>query len=319
MKKRILILGATGFIGKNIAKYFARKSDFEVYGTYFKSASLVHSDIQMLQADLTRVENVGKVISGMDVVIHAAATTSGAKDIVNRPYIHVTDNAVMASLIQRAAFEHSIKHLIFFSCTVMYQNSETPLKEIDFDANQEMYKNYFGAGWMKVYTEKMCEFYSRLGSNKYTVIRHSNIYGPYDKFDLEKSHVFGATMTKVMTAKDKIITVWGSGEEERDLLYVSDLSRFVELAIDKQVEKFRLYNAGYGSSISIKDLVQKIISCSGTQLAIEYDLSKPTIKTKLCLDCSKARNELGWMPRVSLEEGIMKTIKWYREEKILRK
>ena len=65
----------------------------------------------------------------------------------------------------------------------------------------------------------MCEFYSNLSKTKYTVIRHSNIYGPYDKFDLEKSHVFGATLTKVMNGKERV-TVWGTGREGRDLLYI---------------------------------------------------------------------------------------------------
>ena len=195
----------------------------------------------------------------------------------------------------------------------MHQSSDKPLKEDDFDANKEMHPRYFGVGWTKVYIEKMCEFYSRISSTKYTVVRHSNIFGPYDKFDLERSHVFGATMTKVMTAKDggKIV-VWGTGEEERDLLYVSNLIDFVDLAIKKQKNKFELFNVGCGYSISIKDLVQKIIKYSGKKLEIEYDLSKPTIKTKLCLDTSKAKKLLGWTPKISLDEGIKRTIDWYK-------
>ena len=87
------------------------------------------------QADLRRPEDIERVIKGMDMVIQAAATTSGSKDIVTRPYIHVTDNAVMNSYLFRAAFEHKVKHVVFFSCTVMYQSSATALKESDFDAN----------------------------------------------------------------------------------------------------------------------------------------------------------------------------------------
>ena len=168
------------------------------------------------------------------------------------------------------------------------------------------------AGRGTKYILRRCVNFMRLGRNRYTVIRHSNIYGPYDKFDLEKSHVFGATITKVMTAQDGKIKVWGSGEEERDLLFVSDLVRFVELALSKQKNNFDLYNVGYGRSIAIKDLVQKIIDISDKQLVIEYDLSKPSIKTKLCLDSTKAKEKLGWEPRVSLEEGIKKTMEWYR-------
>lgn len=313
MKRKILVCGATGFIGRNVAEYFAKNEDFEIFGTYLHSRPYNNPRIKLIHADLTNKEEVEHAVSGMDIIIQAAATTSGVKDIITKPYYHVTDNAVMNSLIFRSAYENKASHVLFFSCTVMYQSSAIPVKESDFDANREIFPNYFGVGWTKIYIEKMCEFYSRLGITKYIVARHSNIYGPYDKFDLQKSHVFGATMTKVMTAKDgdKII-VWGSGEEERDLLYVSDLLNFVELAVDKQESQFGLYNVGSGQSISVRDLVKKIISYSNRDIKIEYDLSKPTIKTKLCLDTTKARNAFCWSRKISLDEGIKKTMEWYR-------
>ncbi len=313
-KKRILICGATGFIGRNIAEYFAEKEGFDVYGTYFRSPPLKNPRIKMVRADLTNESDANRVIATMDIIVQAAATTSGAEDIITRPYYHVTDNAVMNSLIFRAAYEHRVSHVVFFSCTVMYQSSDSPVKESDFNANQDIHPRYFGVGWTKVYIEKMCEFYSKIGNAKYTAIRHSNIYGPHDKFDLKKSHVFGATVSKVMIAKEGgQVTVWGTGEEERDLLYVSDLVRFVELAINKQNSQFELYNVGYGCSISVKGLVEKIIACSGRNISIKYDSTKPTIKTKLSLDTAKARNILGWIPGVSLEEGIRESINWHKE------
>ena len=314
MREKILVCGATGFIGRNIVELLAKRDDFDVYGTYLNTKPLDNPRIQMIQADLTNKEDVNRVLKGgVDILIQAAATTSGAKDIVTKPYYHVTDNAVMNSLLFRAAYDYEVSHVVFFSCATMYQPRDTPVKETDFDANEEMYPSYFGVGWTKVYIEKMCEFYSRIGNTKYTVIRHSNIYGPYDKFDLEKSHVFGATMTKVMTAEAGAkIVVWGTGEEERDLLYITDLVGFVKLAIEKQESKFELYNVGYGSSISVSNLVKKIIACSEKDIEIEYDLSKPTIKTKLSLDITRAKNSLVWFPKVSLDEGIRKTMEWYK-------
>lgn len=312
-KKKILICGADGFIGRHMAEYFSQLEEFDVYGTYFESKPSTNPKVKMIQADLTNNRDVVKAIKGMDILIQAAATTSGAKDIMEKPYYHVTDNAVMNSLIFRAAYEFNVSHVIFFSCSLMYQSSDFPVKETDFDANREIYPSYFGVGWTKVYIEKLAEFYSRIGNTKYTVIRHSNVYGPYDKFDLERSHVFGATVTKVMTAKNGgEIVIWGSGEEERDLLYISDLVDFVELALDRQESKFEIFNSGHDSSISVTDLVKKIIACSGKNLKILYDKSKPTIKTKLCLDTSKAKTSLGWFPKVSLDEGIKKTIDWYK-------
>ena len=314
MKKKILICGATGFIGRNCAEYFAKNDQYEVFGTFLNSEPYSHPHVKMLKADLTRKDFVDTVVKGMDIVIQAAATTSGSKDTIQRPYYHVTDNAIMNSLIFRAAFQHKVSQVIFFSCTTMYRSSDVPLKETDFDASQEIPASYFGVGWTKVYIEKMCEFYSRLGSTRFTAIRHSNIYGPYDKFDLERSHVFGATMTKVMMANPGgTINVWGSGEERRDLLYVSDLVQFVQAALQKQATPFELLNCGCGCAVSIKELVEKIIQASGKELRIAHDLSKPTIKTQYCVDCSQAKEKFDWTPRVSLEEGIQKTMQWCKE------
>ena len=311
--KKLLVLGATGFIGRNIVEYFSLLPNYQVYGSYFRSDPLDNSNVIMIQADLTEKRDVEKIMKGMDLVIQAAAITSGIKDVAQAPHKIIAENAIMNSWIFRSAFDFSIPHLILLSCTVMYHSSAIPLKENDFDANREIYPSYFGGAWNKVYFEKMCEFYSSLGRNKFTALRHSNIYGPYDKYDLEKSHAFGATMTKVMTEKNGIITVWGKGEEKRDLLYVSDLVKFIELVISHQNSPYELYNVGYGISISINDLVKKIIDCSGKRLSIEHDLSKPSNETELCLDCSKAKQELGWEPEVSLKEGIKKTMKWYQQ------
>ncbi|MDD5070027.1 MAG: NAD-dependent epimerase/dehydratase family protein [Candidatus Omnitrophica bacterium] len=314
MKKKVLICGATGFIGRNLVEHFAKNDSYQVFATHLKRDPYSLSNVTFLRADLTNSEDVNRVVKGMDIIIQAAATTSGAKEIVSKPHYHVTDNAVMNSLIFRAAYEQGAEHVVFFSCTVMYQPSSVPLKESDYNANDAIYPNYFGVGWTKVYIEKICEFYAKIGSAKYTVLRHSNIYGPHDKYDLEKSHVFGATITKVMTAEEGgDILVWGSGEEERDLLYIDDLVRCVETALEKQESKFELFNVGLGKATSIKDLVNLIISASGKKLTVEHDLSKPTIPTKLCLDCNKIKQAIGWEPQVTLKEGIKKTICWYKQ------
>jgi GDP-L-fucose synthase len=309
-KKKVLICGATGFVGRNMVEHFAKNPSYEVHAVRFNRPEYKIENVIWHKADLRKPEDIERVIKGIDIIIQAAATTSGSKDIVTRPYIHVTDNAVMNSYLFRAAFEHKVKNVIFFSCTVMYQSSSEPLKESDFDENRPLHPRYFGVGNTKIYIEKMCEFYSRISETKYTAIRHSNIYGPHDKFDFERSHVFGATVSKVMLAEDKI-TVWGTGEEERDLLYVDDLNNFVELAINNQKEKYRLYNCGLGKAVTIKELVNKIVKASGKHLKIEHDLSQPTIKTSLFLDCSLAEKELGWKPKINLDEGIKRTIKWW--------
>jgi len=310
--QRVLVCGATGFIGRNLVEALSRRADLEVHAVRFTRPAYDLAGVTWHQADLRDATAVGALLKGFDVVIQAAATTSGSRDIVATPYIHVTDNAVMNSLLLRGCFDAKVRHFVFFSCSVMYQPREKPWREEEWDASQEMHVNYFGSGWTKLYVEKMCEFFSRLGVTRHTVIRHTNVFGPHDKFDLEKSHVFGASVTKAMTSKTGTVTIWGTGEEARDLLYVDDLVRFVELAMDRQRSAYEMMHASAGHALQIKDVVNRIVRASGRDLRIEHDLAGPTIRTSFALDSQRAKQLLGWEPKVDFDEGVRRTIDWWR-------
>ncbi|SVD67271.1 uncharacterized protein METZ01_LOCUS420125, partial [marine metagenome] len=104
-RKIFLICGATGFIGRNMVEHFLKRSGVRVIGVYNKRPKYDLPNLEWVKADLNNSIDVSRIVDNVDVVIQAAATTSGSKDIVARPYIHVTDNAVMNSLLFRAAFE----------------------------------------------------------------------------------------------------------------------------------------------------------------------------------------------------------------------
>lgn len=311
-KKNVLLCGATGFIGRNIANNLSKIKKYKLICVYNKSKPYKLKNCKWVKADLRNITQVNKITKNIDIVIQAAATTSGAKTIISKPYEHVTDNAIMNSYLLRSSFENKIKHFIFFSCTVMYHSSNKPLRESDFKPSKELYSNYFGVGNTKLYIEKMCKFYSQISSTKFTCIRHSNIFGPFDKFDLNKSHFLGASITKVMNASKEVI-VWGDGKEKRDILYIDDLVNFVKLSIQNQKKKFRIYNCGYGKSYSIENIIKKIIKISQKKIKIIYDKTKPTIKTSLSLNCELSNRELGWKTKTSLDQGIFNTLKWWKE------
>ena len=109
--------------------------------------------------------------------------------------------------------------------------------------------------------------------------------------------------------------IWGNGKEKRDLLFISDLINFVDLAIKKQKNKYELYNVGSGQLISINKLINKIIKISGKKITAINDLTKKSLRTFVCLNCHKAKKEFQWFPKVSLELGIKKTIDWYLKNK----
>ena len=160
--------------------------------------------------------------------------------------------------------------------------------------------------------EKMCEFYSRFGKTKFTAIRHSNIYGPYDKFDEKKSHFFGASLAKVMRSRDTV-SVWGTGKEKRDLLHVDDLLCMVDAVFSRQTSNYRLYNCGLGKAYSVEEVVKLLIEISGKKLTLVFDETKPTIDFSLVLNCDLAEEELSWKPRIDLRRGIERTLHWYSQ------
>jgi len=320
-KKRVLILGASGFVGFNIFQALSQRSDLDVWGTWqsnrYNRLDPWNSNKKLIWAnDLTTKESVNIALEpGFDVVIQAAAYSTGAKDAKERPYIQITPNAVINSWVFQSAFDHNVSQVIFLSCSVMYPSQDEPSKETDVDRN-DLSGPYFGASNMKLYCESMCKFFAELGRTKFTAIRPSNIYGPHDRFDPERSHVFGATIRKVVESTDGKVVVWGKGQELRDFLYVDDFTRLVELVIDRQDYNFDVFNAASGEAVTIKELVEKAVRISGKNLEIVYDPNGPTIGTKIRTSIDKAKEKFGWEPRVSLDEGIARTIEWYRQNKV---
>ena len=259
-----------------------------------------------------------KVTKNIDIVIQAAATTSGSKDIINSPYLHVTDNAVMNSYLLKACYINKIKHFVFTSCTVMYPNSKKYLTETQFNYDK-IFPSYYGVANTKLYIEKMCSFYSSISDIKFSIVRHSNIYGPYDKFDTEKSHFIGSSISKVFSEKETI-NINGLGNEKRDYLYVEDLMDFILKSL-KQKTKFEIVNCGIGKSYKIKNVLKLIISLSKLKKNVNYNKKQKNINVNILINIGKAKKIYKWKPKHSLKKGLIKTINWYLEnnEKILQK
>ena len=146
MKKKMLICGANGFIGKNMLDKFYKDENYFIRATYNNSKPNLNYDVEWVKVDLTNPQDVKRAVDGVDIILQYAAVTSGAKDIVSKPHIHITDNVVMNSLLLREAFEQEIEHFIFPSCTLMYQSSDVLLKETDVDENEDIYEKYKDIG-----------------------------------------------------------------------------------------------------------------------------------------------------------------------------
>ena len=143
-----------------------------------------------------------------------------------------------------------------------------------------------------------------------------NLYGPWDNFDPESSHVVPALIRKCAEAKqrgDAKIVCWGTGTATREFLYVDDAAAGIVRAAETMHDPTPI-NLGAGSEISIRDLVALIVKTTGFQGAIEWDTTKPDGQPRRSLDTSRAATLLGWKAKVGLEEGLQRTVAWYLEQ-----
>ena len=146
---------------------------------------------------------------------------------------------------------------------------------------------------------------------KTVVVRPGNLYGPHDKFDWEKSKVIAALIRRAVEKHDPFV-VWGDGMDLKDFLYIDDYIDGMLLAMEK-MEGIQPINIASGIPITIRDVLGEILkSADYENVDVQYDASKPTMIPKRLIDVTLAKKMLGWSPRISLHEGIKRTIEWYK-------
>ena len=230
---KILILGATGFVGRNLAERLYKEgyTNLRNHGFTRKLEGFGES----VQGDLRDDKFVEEIMKGVDVVYHCAASTSNAVDTIYAPLLHVTPNVIINALTMEKAYKEGVKKFVFLSSSTIYPESgERAVCETD-NIYESIYKTYFPVGWMKRYAEVLCKMYSEILINpmQTVIVRPANLYGPHDKYDLDKCHVTPASIIKVATRLDPI-PVWGDGTEIRDLLYVEDFCEALQLIMEKE-------------------------------------------------------------------------------------
>ena len=303
--KKILVVGGSGFLGVNIIKRLNKKKNL-VSSTQFKNKIFYKfRNIKYSKGDLRDINFCKKITNSIDTVFMCAAVSSGANDIEKNPMLHVDDNVKMNLNIIKAAAENKVKKFVFISSNVVYPNHKKPMSE--GDVNYSFFKKYFNVGWMKVFSEKLCEMYKN--KMKILIVRPANLYGPYDKFDPKKSKVIPSLIKKF--EEKRIIKVWGNGNDIKDFMYIED---FVDalLLIVKKYKKFMVLNIGSGKSIKLKKIIN-FLKKFYKKNNIVYDKKKPTMAPVRIINVNKFKNMTKYKLKFSIEKGLEKTIKWYRD------
>jgi len=311
---KVLVAGGTGFIGVNLIQRLLSLG-CQVRATLHKRPAVIDSSaIEYVHADLTSLEDCHGVAEGVDYVFMLSACTAGAAVMAKTPLVQVTPNVVMNAQMLEAAYQAKVKKFLFVSSSAAYPpTGDRPVTEPEmFDGDP--YEVYYSVGWMKRYAEILCKIYAQKIKNPMptVIVRPSNIYGPYDKFDFGTSHVTAALIRRVVERQNPF-EVWGTGKDVRDLIYIDDFLDGMLLAFEK-TEVHAAINIASGVGHSIEQILQTILEVDGyTDADLRFDPSKPTTIPVRLIDTTLAKESLGFQPQISLREGLRRTIEWYRD------
>ena len=315
--KSVLVAGGNGFIGINLISKLIELGATVRTTIYNNEPQIKFDGVEYLRGDLQDNTFCKEVTRNMDFVFMAAANSSGAAVIEKTPLVHLTPNVIMNTQLLSASYENSVKKYCFISSNTVYPLTDFAVTEED--VNYDLFEKYFVVGWMKIFSEKMCEMYSTKITNpmETLVVRPGNLYGPFDKFSKSESKVVASLIRKAIEGQSPL-EVWGDGNDIKDFLFIDD---FISGMLQSFTLKghFCVFNIASGNRTSIRDLLEVILSKTlNLNLEVRYDSTKPTMIPKRMIDISKIITEVEWVPKISLEIGIEKTINWYKNFFYLR-
>ena len=304
LNSKIYIAGHRGMVGSAIWRALLSKG-------YTNLIGMTSSEL-----DLRNQQAVQDFISSTkpDVVIDAAARVGGILANNNYPYQFIMENMLIQNNLIDSALKNGIEKFIFLGSSCIYPRlAPQPLKEeylltSDLEPTNEWY------AIAKITGVKACQAIRKQFSKDYVSLMPTNLYGTYDNFDLNTSHVLPAMIRKFHEAKENNnspVTLWGSGTPLREFLFVDDMAEAVVFALENTLPDY-LYNIGTGVDLTIKELAETIQKVTGHQGEIIWDASKPDGTPRKLMDISKM-HELGWKHKVDLQEGIQLTYDWFVE------
>ena len=247
-----------------------------------------------------------------DIVILAAAKVGGIKANRDFPVEFLLDNLRIQNNVIHSANETGVRKLLFLGSSCIYPKlapqpiSESALLTGTLEATNEAY------AVAKIAGIKLCQAYARQYNATFISAMPTNLYGPYDNFDLETSHVLPALVRKTheaKTQKEKKLIVWGTGTQRREFLHVDDLATACLLLLEKY-DSPEIINIGCREDITIRELAELICDVVGFDGELVWDPSKPDGTPRKLLDATKIR-ALGWQPTIPLRKGIAQTYQWF--------
>jgi nucleoside-diphosphate-sugar epimerase len=311
-KKKVLILGGLGFIGRNL--YISLVSDH--YNVTILSDRIYQGEGEAIDDQTRRNIIVGsildkdfieKTVADFDVIFSLAGS-SGASDSIKDPYHDLDTNLKGHLNILEACRKYNPKALLIFpSSRLVYGKPETnPVNERHPLRPESIYAIH------KLTTEHYYLLYQRLYNINCIIFRISNPFGPYQRFGSNHYGILNWFIHKALVKEE--IEIYGDGSQKRDFIYIDDLTNLFKLSIDQSQLFGKIFNVGFGKGISLKSVVDIIGQCIPdvkTTFKPWPEIDKMIETGDYISDISLLKKEIGWEPGISFEEGIKKTISFY--------
>tara|TARA_Y100000816_G_scaffold291504_1_gene283056 strand:- start:1093 stop:2025 length:933 start_codon:yes stop_codon:yes gene_type:complete len=305
LNSKIFVAGSSGMVGSAIIRRLKQDG-------YHNIISITSSELDL--------RNQSKVFdfftsTKVEYVFLAAAKVGGILENSTKKAEFIYDNLTIQSNVIHASYENKVKKLLFLGSSCIYpKESKIPISE-DQLLSGELEDTNDAYAISKIAGIKLCQSYrEQYGFNAISLMP-TNLYGMNDNFDLKSSHVIPALIRKFVEAKQnghEEVICWGSGKPLREFLHVDDLASAC-LYLMKNYESKDHINVGTGKDITIEELAKMIASIIEFKGKIVWDNSKPDGTFRKVLDISKLK-KLGWNPTISINEGLKKTIDWYKEK-----
>lgn len=279
------------------------KANYEVFGSSSKEVNFLDFDGTLKDFQKFRP----------NLLIISAAKVGGIGANIKFPVEYLEENIIIQTNILRAAHLAKIEKVVFIASSCIYPtNAKQPIKEISLMTGplEESNAPYSLA---KIAGIKLTQSYRTEYGHDWISVLPTNLYGPHDNFNLENSHVLPSLMLKFHSAhqeKNKVVKIWGDGTPRREFLHVKDLASAIRMVADKYSSDLPM-NIGSDKEYSIKEVVEMLARISRFKGDIVYDITRPNGAPRKRLDSSKIFN-LGWSPKVNLEEGLKETYDWLK-------